>query len=351
MPDNMWVVSDLVDALEPDPWRDSNPFSTDIEECHRVLFDPQRTIEAKAKALDHWLANFQPCLFGQMEAKQGRIAYCVLTENHFERGDDAIRAEIERCRRIWKELAANGQRHAFVIVAVAERIARARQTATLLRLAIRLCELYLGCTETDQIHLDDLMLEIDLGDKTERRSWRVGVNFFSSQGDGRWWRDHRFPGGMAFSMNSVGHMARTRAEEAIRRNPDLLQQVPDVPRERLVHWALPKAMKTIGPPYAGSTRGTWLVERGTFPEDKEPPDFDEREKYFGELANFSENRYRGLYHTDQTIPTVCFNEGLWRREDIPERDDLVFTYLHQRTEQDYLSMGLGELPHEETTEA
>jgi hypothetical protein len=109
-------------------------------------------------------------------------------------------------------------------------------------------------------------------------------------------------------------------------------------------------MKTIGPPYAGSTRGTWLVERGAFPEDTEPPDLDEREKYFGDLANFSENRYRGLYHTDETIPTAYFDEGLWRRDDIPERDDLVFTYLHQRTEQDYLSMGLGELPHEETTE-
>jgi hypothetical protein len=146
---------------------------------------------------------------------------------------------------------------------------------------------------------------------------------------------------MAFSMNSVGHMARTRAEEAIRRNPDLLRRVPDVPRERLVHWAPPKAMKTIGPPYAGSTRGTWLVERSSFPEDKEPPDFEEREKYFGELAHFSENRYKGLYHTDETIPSVYFNEAIWRREDIRERDDLQFTYLHQRTDIDYVSMGLG----------
>lgn len=342
MPDSAWEVRDLVDALEPDPWRDSNPFSSDIEDCHRVLFDPARSVQAKADALNEWLAEFQPCLFGQMEAKQGRIAYCVLTESDFERGDNAIRLKIELERQDWKHRALSGDSHGFLIVAVSNRIARARPGEPLLRLAMRLCELYLGRTEPDKIHLDDLVLKIHLDEKSEFRTWRVGANYFSSQGDGRWWRDHRIPGGITFSMNSVGHMARTQVERAIRRNPGASLRAPNLSHEKLVYWALPKAMKTIGPPSVGSTRGTWLVERGKFPEDRVPPTFEQRSNYFGDLAQFSENRYTGLYHTDETIPTVYFDEGLWRREDIRERDDLYFTYLHQRTDQDYSSMALGE---------
>lgn len=30
-----WDVSELVDALKPDPWREANPFSNDMDECHQ----------------------------------------------------------------------------------------------------------------------------------------------------------------------------------------------------------------------------------------------------------------------------------------------------------------------------
>jgi hypothetical protein len=127
----------------------------------------------------------------------------------------------------------------------------------------------------------------------------------------------------------------------MRRDSKLAERLADIPREKLVFWALPKAMKTIGIPTQGSTRGTWLVERGSFPEDKEPPTFEVRQRVFGDLARFSENRYKGRYHTDETIPTPYFNPHLWRREDLVERDDLYFNYLHLLTEEDYSSMGIG----------
>jgi hypothetical protein len=100
-------------------------------------------------------------------------------------------------------------------------------------------------------------------------------------------------------------------------------------------------MKTIGPPIKNSTRGTWLAERGSFPEDTEPPTFEQRQRYFGELARFSENRYKGRYHTDHTVPAAYFDESLWRADDLAVRDDLYFTYLHDRKDEDYQSMGLG----------
>lgn len=115
----------------------------------------------------------------------------------------------------------------------------------------------------------------------------------------------------------------------------------NVPREKLVYWALRMAMKTVGPPQLESKRGTWLAERGRFEEDGEPPTFEQRQSFFEDLAGFSENRYVGLYHTDHTVPSAYFKEELWRREDLPERDDLYFTYLHRPSDDDYLSMGLG----------
>src|SRR5262249_30595233 len=162
----------------------------------------------------------------------------------------------------------------------------------------------------DEILHDRLILEIKRGggETPERRSWKVGVNYFSAQGDGRRWRDHRIPGGMAFSMNSVGHMARTLAERARGKDPDPASRFDLVPREKLVYWALPKAMKTIGPQQQCGTRGTWLAPHGSFEQDKEPPTFEQRRRNFGSLADFSPNRYKGLYHTDHTVPTPYFDE-------------------------------------------
>jgi len=278
-----------------------------------------------------------------MEAKQRRLAFCILTENDLESSDQRIRQLIEEARTDWKRRAFDGGSHGFLIVAISPAIANARQGSDLQALAMKICELYVGAGATNEIHHDSLILDIDRpGQSPERRSWKVGVNYFSAQGDGRWWSDHRIPGGMAFSMNSVGHMARAKVESELAKNSTLANRLAELPREKLVYWALPKAMKTIGPPVDGSDRGTWLADRGAFAEDSVPPTFEQRQRYFAELAKFSENRYKGRYHTDHTIPSDYFREDLWKLEDITVRDDLYFTYLHYRADTDYESMGLGD---------
>ncbi len=339
-----WEVSDMIGRLPPDRWRlNDRPFSEDLVKCHEALFDPRRTRRQKLAALESWLADFQPCLFGRMEAKQGRLAFCLLTENDLEASDQDIRQSIEQARMGWKRQGAQSKSHGFLIVAVSPTIALARPGPELHRLALKLCELYLGEAASDTILHDRLILEIDrgAGEAPERRSWKVGVNYFSAQGDGRWWHDHRIPGGMAFSMNSVGHMARALAERERGKDPNRARRFDVIPREKLVYWALPKAMKTIGPPREGGSRGTWLIPHGSCDEDKEPPTFEQRQRYFGDLASFSPNRYRGRYHTDHSVPSPYFDEALGRRDDLPVRDDLYFTYLHDLDDPDYLSMGLG----------
>ncbi len=231
------MISELIEDLPQDPWRDENPFSPDMQACHEILFRRGLNRNEMAAAIDDWLGAEQPCLFGRMEARQHRLAYCLLTENDLERSDDHVRARIQEDRDIWRRSARRGESHGFIIVAVSRRIAHATVGPELLTLARHLCDLYLGRDQLDQILLDDLLLEIQTQAGREYRAWRVGVNYFSAQGDGRWWRDHRFPGGMAYSMNSVGHMARTRAEAVVGRNSALAESLRDVPRERLTYWA------------------------------------------------------------------------------------------------------------------
>jgi hypothetical protein len=290
-------IGELFDELEPDPWRVTEPFSADMVRCHAVLFSPVTSRTEKAAAISAWLSKNQPCWFGQMEAKAGRLAFCILTENDVERGDDHIRAAIQSERLDWKRRAAEGQSHGFLIVVVSRHVAIARSNGTLQRFAQRLCELYLAVDTVDTIQLDDVVLELDVNGVKEWRRWRVGVNYFSAQGDGRWWRDHRIPGGMAFSMNSVGHMARHRVEEELRNKPELAKRCTTLPREKLAYWALPTAMNTIGAPMEGSTRATWLAKRGAFPEDQNSPWFNTVRAPLRKLAEYSENRYKGLYYS------------------------------------------------------
>lgn len=333
-------ISELVDRLAPDPWRQQMDFSPDIAACHDVLFASGVSRSRMADALTRWLRSEQPCLFGRMEATKRRLAFCVLTENDLYRGDDHIRGRICEERTDWKRRALQGLSHGFIIAAVSERIATARADENLLTLARKLSELYLQETAVNKVHLDELFLELDRSDKKKWLRWAVGVNYFSSQADKKWWHDHRIPGGLAFSMNSVGHMARSLVEDEIRKQGPASSSFARLPEEKLTYWALLFAMKTIGAPREGSTRGTWLVKHGTCPEDVKSSPID-RGQCLGKLSDFSENRYAGLYHTDQTIPSDYFDETISGRDSVPPRDDLFFTYLHSLDDEAYKSMAIG----------
>jgi hypothetical protein len=171
-----WEINDLVGRLQADPWRaQERPFSVDMERCHAVLFDPRRTRAEKIAALEAWLAGNQPCLFGQMEARQNCLFFCLLTENDLERSDQDIRERIEQARAVWRGLALEGHSHGFLIVAVSLIIVHPRLGPDLQQLALKLCELYLGEAASDQILHDGLILAIERnGEATERRSWKVG---------------------------------------------------------------------------------------------------------------------------------------------------------------------------------
>ncbi|HUY36005.1 MAG TPA: hypothetical protein VMV69_24920 [Pirellulales bacterium] len=92
--------------------------------CHHVLFDLGSSRDEIAHALADWLAQSQPCLFGQMEAKQHRLAFCVLNR-HQERAmtklEQRVLAAVGGNPRLssWEDLTAlfRGDREAFYLLA------------------------------------------------------------------------------------------------------------------------------------------------------------------------------------------------------------------------------------------
>ena len=137
------------------------------------------------------------------------ISYCILREADLDESDEAIKKKIQTSRLRWARDAFEGRKSGFVIAVVSPTIARAVPDENMKELARRLFSLYLlSDISPDKIYLDEIFLEKPGRSKTTWK-WNVGANYFSAQADKRWWQDHRIPGGMAFSMNSVGHMVKS----------------------------------------------------------------------------------------------------------------------------------------------
>lgn len=63
-------------------------------------------------------------------------------------------------------------------------------------LAQQLCSLYLlNEVDVDRIYHEEIFLE-QPGADCRMWQWMAGVNYFCTNGDGRWWQDHRIPGGL-----------------------------------------------------------------------------------------------------------------------------------------------------------
>jgi hypothetical protein len=330
------VLEELLDDLTEDAWRAANPFSSDIVDCHAELFDSAASVEQIASLLLRWIRANQPCIFGRAAAAQKRVAVCVIRERDLRKGDDFVASLILDHHQIWRADALKGLQHGFLVALVSRRVALAEPSLALKRLALRLGSLYLGNVQSEAVRENDILLDeifLDLREGLPRK-WKVGANYFSSQGDQRWWHDHRVPGGILLSMNSVGHMAR--ALHGSKATP-----LAD-PHSPLVDWALPTAMQTIDVAQRGGRGGTRLESRGTFEGDEGVCPFDPaRGGKYAKLAEHSWNGYRGLYHTDVTIPPEYFYANAERPADLVPHHDLDFTYLHLDTEEAFRTMGCG----------
>lgn len=346
-------------TLQPDPFRRDNPFSLEIEQANSDLLSA-RDHEGRASVLAKWLVQHQPCIFGKLAAARDLISYCFITEEDLLNSDEAICAKIQIARKGWKSQAENGKRSAFVILATSDRLVDAMPDDNLKMFALELAGLYLKRQIVpDQIFTDEIKLwSLRF---TEQRRWDVGANVFTVQADQRWWHDHRIPGGLGFSMNSVGHLvaaeARRRAIQEAQKNVLKNAALPRVQELRALEarfaelsqtsvqtleHALKYAMHTI---HAASSSESGLIRWETAtrllrggPDTTCPFPLVASDSILKEMDWAT---YLGWYHTDITVPSEYFLAQQERPSGITCPFALDFSYLHDKRGPDYKKLAQG----------
>lgn len=336
----MTAMTQLLENLSLDPWRQATGFSNEMDVANRALWSNPGDSATSSVILD-WIYHHQPCKFGSIAAKTGQLALCVLNEEELKRGDEFVRGRIQQARLDWTRRGFLGQVSGFVIVVVSERIALARPDDAMLDLAQRLASLYLlEEVAVDRIYHDRIWLQMP-GHDALTWEWKVGANYFCAQGDGRWWHDHRFPGGVALSMNSVGHFVKSgalsRAMAEVERSLGIDPGTWPALKIDSLERALTLAMQTIASaePVPHSGPATALRPRGADSEAcpvELPP----------KLSGYDHCGYTGYYHTDYTVPREYFAEDVKRSTEIVPLD-LDFTYLFNKSVEnpDHETMGAG----------
>lgn len=335
----------LLDTLTDDSWRTTSEFSPELAECHSMMFDRATTTPEIESCISAWLQKYQPCLFGRIAAKVGLLSYCVLTEGDLRQGDDGVRAKIQAARTEWTRQGFQGKKSGFVILLVSPTVTRAAPDANLQALAQRICSLYLlDDVVPGRVFMDEIFLEIP-GQTSTTWRWHVGSNYFCANGDRRWWNDHRIPGGLAFSMNSVGHMVKSGvlAGKLNEMNEILAGHEAPLVTTKVdsLSKALEMAMRTIWlAAETKSGKATRLLPTRTDSSPTSSPRCPVELPSF--LKGFDHCHYEGYYHTDVTIPEEYFRPDV-DRPPTQATYDLDFTYLFHDTIENpaFSTMGTG----------
>ena len=334
----MTAVTELFARLSGDAWRVSHPFNTDLLQANALLHNDAATEEEMVECLNLWCTQRQPCQFGRAAAARGRVHFCLLSDRALsDWSDDEIATKISEEKRLWKQRAAfdpNRSAHSFVLVVASPRVAFATPDRHLRAFSERILELAgWGTTlratgQSNPVSSDFLYLRDPDGGAFY--GYRFNLDYFACAGDGRWWHDHRFPGGIAFTANSTGHMIAFRER----------YQRQTGGRE----WALKQAMITIQnaaptreigasePSEQG--RATWLRPLGS---DGKPLVSDiacPMSRVPKPLKDKDWTRYEGVLHTDHAIREEFFQD----REVAPTASKpylMDFTYLYDEKQDEF----------------
>lgn len=307
-----------------DRLRKTRPFSDDMKATQAILFDADIPKLKKLRAYRNWLQNFQPCVFGRVAAKNENIFICLLEEHDILRmknGDPDVHDTIQDARQCWKRLALDGRHSSFLILLLSPGLVTREPGDLLKEICRRLMELYteIPSVQDDTIHTqrEYVFLRGIGGDPKRIAKFSTLPNVFCAQGDGRWWHDHRTPGGVMITSNALGHFAHARAPT---RSIDTGEKLA----------ALENAMRTIINAFRPGRKNsglrhcpiTRLHSRGQGEPMVVRPSTG--------LSSYSSDTYSGFFHTDHLIPSVFFH---------PERDraglmcydDLDLRYIHDST--------------------
>jgi len=348
------MIEVLFDALREDHWRRAHSFSEDIQQAHRLMHHPFVAEDEIAETVRLWFEKRQPCLFGRYAAKRGAIHICVLTERDLQDGEKHLKAKLAEEKRLWKQRALDTQNpeHSFSLVVVSQRVALAAPDDNLERFATRIRELtgWKPSEETNAPVASDFLYLKSPHDPFYY-GFKFNLDFFAAAGDGRWWHDHRVPGGIAFTANSTGHMKQFQEWYAYKDEPDRGD------------WILRLAMQTISLAHTVARKSDVASVTGEPPAPTPPADpktegritwlldlVDGKPKkaiacpFKGPILHVLQGKdwttYAGLIHTDHNIRKEFFED-----REIPSSSARPylndFTYLFAQNEGDYVKFTAG----------
>jgi len=346
------MIKEFFDALREDRGRAAKPVSSDIQDANRLMHHPYVWKDEIAEVLRVWFERKQSCLFGRYASKRGAVHICVLTERDLLEGDKAVKAKIAGEKRLWKQRAVSDRQappHSFVLLVNSPRVALAAPDENLYRFATYVRELA-GWRPTKRTTQANPVFSELLYLKSPHDEYYYGyqfnIDFFATAGDGRWWHDHRVPGGIAFTANATGHMKQFQEWYEYSEQPDRSDWILRMAMQT-ISMAHPTAVKSetaeTGPaPSArpprldpkGEGRATWLrdLEDGKPHKDIACP-------FKGPVLQILQGKdwttYEGLLHSDHNVRKEFFEDR--PTPSTAARPYLMdFTYLYARTQSDYL---------------
>ena len=247
--------------------------------------------------------------------------------------DKEVARQIQADRLAWKQRSLrphagfSNPAHGFLLVAISPKLALAAPDENLRQFSEKLLSLWGVPSATGPaglVHSETLFLQ----HPTERTylQFRFSVDFFMAQGDGRWWQDHRIPGGIAFTANSAGHMRRYREwYEGMSGQEE---------------WVLQTAMLTIDraqdTPHGKATWLRPLINGKPIVSDLQCP-FSKPDKLRPELQGKDWTRYAGHLHTDQAIRDEFFFDEAEKVSEVTAKEYAQdFAYLYDAKETDHV---------------
>ena len=300
-----------------DALRSKLPFSPDIEAVHAILFGKGYDRQAKIRAYRGWLEKNQPCVFGKAAATNKNIYVCLLEEDEIlrmSRGDTDIEDTIQDHRHAWKRLALEGRASSFVILLTSKYLITREPNEALKEICRRFLELYLQIpVPDDTFHTEREYVFLRRSDGVVLK-FSTLPNIFCAHGDGRWWHDHRTPGGIMITSNALGHFAYSRSKKA------LLD-------DAACTGALEQAMRTIANaskhPREGKLRYHHCPVTRLVPRDANDPD---PLRPTSDFKEYSPDHYEGYFHTDHLIPSAFFFKSRDPHH-LKLYEDLSFRYI------------------------
>ena len=344
----MNTLNDLLGELQGDTFRKDHPFSHDLREANELLHNPSAFDDEMTECMLAWCLKQQPCQFGRIAAQQRRIHFSFLTHDAVSRwSDQEISDKIAEDKKLWKQRAAFDtarSAHGFMLVVASPIVALAAPDANLEAFSNRLLELAgwsLGANRSarriNEISSDYLYLKNPTDNKLY--GFQFNVDFFACAAHERWWHDHRIPGGLAFTANSLGHMRAFREWYQNSSNDS-------------IEWAVRVAMATIANSEPGKVptrkksdtpadegRVTWLrpltnglplVKEIASPLTKTPSSLEGKDW----------TKYEGYLHTDHAVRAEFFRDS-----SVPPTIDkpylMDFTYIYAGNQADFTEFSGG----------